>query len=147
MSSAILLYTTAILKKLAGIFKSSYKEKQTEDSHFKPGLSFKNVFNFLLTFSIIPYGFSPLPQKSPEFQTEDKAQERKRFETQLALPAETAALPALPAWQVSTLGAVRGHGETARLPCATAEDREMVNKEKRGAHLSHKPRPAWSETG
>lgn len=81
MSSAILLYTTAILKKLAGIFKSSYKEKQTEDSHFKPKLSFKNVFNFLLTFSIVPSGFLLLRQESSEFPTEDKAHERKRFAT------------------------------------------------------------------
>lgn len=73
MSSAILLYTTAIFKKLAGIFKASYKEKQTDDSHFKPELSFKNVFNFLLTFLIVPYGFSLLQQNSSEFPKEDKA--------------------------------------------------------------------------
>lgn len=73
MSSAILLYTTAIFKKLAGIFKSSYKEKQTEGSHFEPELSFKNIFNFLLTFLIVSYGFSPPQQKSSGFEKEDKA--------------------------------------------------------------------------
>lgn len=130
MSSAILLYTTAILKKLAGIFKSSYKEKQTEDSHFKPKLSFKNVFNFLLTFSIVPSGFSLLRQESSEFPTEDKAHERKRFVTQLTLPAEPRALPTLPARWVFVRGAVRGRGEKARLLCALKEDREAVNREK-----------------
>jgi len=73
VSSAILLYTTAIFKKLAGIFKPSDKETQTEDSHFQLELSFKNVFNFLLTSLIVPYGFSLPRQKSSEFQREDKA--------------------------------------------------------------------------
>lgn len=118
MSSAILLYTTAIFKKLAGILKLSYKEKQTEYSHFKPKLSFKNIFNFLLTFLIVPYSFSPLQQKSSEFQKEDKARERKRFEMQLYLPSKPRALSTLPAWQVFVLGTVRGHREKACLPCA-----------------------------
>lgn len=95
MSSAILLYTTAIFKKLAGIFKSSYKEKQTEDSHFEPELSFKNVFNFLLTFLIVSYGFSPPQQKSSGFEKEDKA--GVRLEMQPCLPGKPRALPALPA--------------------------------------------------
>lgn len=118
MSSAILLYTTAISKKLAGIFKSSYKEKQTQGSHFKPGLSFKNIFNFSLTFLIVPSGFSPPQLKSSEFQKEDKASQRKRFEMQLYLPSKPRAPSTLPAWQGFVLGAVREHREKAHLPCA-----------------------------
>lgn len=74
MSSAILLYTPAIVRKLAGIFRAGYKGKQTEDSHFQPELSFNSVSNFLFTFLIVPYGLSLLQHQSFGFPKEDKAE-------------------------------------------------------------------------
>lgn len=75
MSSAILLYAPAIVRKLAGIFRAGYKEKQTGDSHFQPKLSFKSVSNFLFTFLIVSYSLSLLQQQSLGFPKEDKAEE------------------------------------------------------------------------
>lgn len=75
MSSAILLYSPAIVRKLAGIFRAGYKEKQTEGSHFQPELSFKSVSNFLFTFLVVPYGLSVLQQQSLGFPKEGKAEE------------------------------------------------------------------------
>lgn len=143
MSSAILLHATAIFTKLAGIFKSGYKEKQTEDSHVKPQLSFKNLFNFLLTFLTFPYDSPPPQLKSSEFQKEDKAGRRKRLEAWLGLHSEARTLPAR---QDFVLGAVHGHRGKARSLSAVqrlAEDGDMANKLKREAHPSQKPKSAW----
>lgn len=125
MSSAVLLYSPAIVRKLAGIFRAGYKEKQTEDSHFQTELSFKSISNFLFTFLIVPHGLSLLPQQSLGFPKEDKAEEEV-----WDVAGKLRALLVLPASRIFVLSAVRGCWKKAHVVQRLPEDRETEEKEK-----------------